>query len=548
MIRLERTIHFQHQTLGIMNNKAHPKQRKSLRQSLRELLRLRSSRPSARAIDSVGSGILRRADPPAAYLPQFSSVSHFSASDASRFQLGNNTSQTSRKHVTKVPTREGHAHPTETHPLLPATSLSQFSLNEAYIQHGSVPRHSVYQNVINANISTVSRQASLSTIKTSQLRPSESTLRLRESRSALTADPALEDDFRVIGISNTSRLPAAESFLHSKSPSLVEPTFTQRKATRDQKQSPLTLVEHFRSFCVLDTATIGCPVTATSSDLRYIFQIGEQFFLNNQQCQGTSMDIVTGSDALGNPVTHLVLFSPLIAPSSGRSRFIFASLVDVTKFIEETASMPELDTISEESAIEIVVTPPTYSSSAWPLLDHELSTEELLGGCCISDVKANSKPVDSDIWLDLAASEKRPRVRQGWHYDNPSTTPSSRSTRSDISNVDDVLDQFVADLQNLYSDFFLLGKSPLDQDVYEICNVSPRVFASREYVDGHLSHTPREIIETLSVRLSGSDAFSLPVTWGTPGEAKQLYCCPVFGQSNLTWICFLVNSDLPRLW
>ena len=259
------------------------------------------------------------------------------------------------------------------------------------------------------------------------------------------------------------------------------------------------------------------------------------------------MDIVTGSDALGNPITHLVLFSPLIAPSSGRSRFMFASLVDVTKFIEDAALMPELDTISEESVVDNIATPPTYSSPAWPPLNHELSADDLLGGCCISDVTPCSKATESDIWLDLAASERRPVTQDLWHHDSPSTMPSSRSTCSNIS-VDDVLDQFVADLQNLYSDFFLLGKSPLDQDVYEICNVSPRVFASKDYVEGHLSGTDRDTIETLSVKLADSDPFTLRVVWGTLGVVKQLYCCPVFGQSELIWICFLVDSDLPGLW
>ena len=531
----------------MMNNRPHPKQRKSLRQSLRELLRLKPNPSTVTAISSVGSGILRRADPSVAHLPQFSSTSLIPGFSASGLESSNKTTNPTRDHVQVLPPRRGHGHLKEVHPLLPATSLSQFNLHEAYIQHGSVPRYSVYQNVTNANVSTVSRQASLSTIHTSQLRPSVSTLRLRESRSALTACQPSEDDFRVTKNSITTRLPAALTFPQDKSSYLTEPTFAQRNVTRDQKPSPLTLVEHFRSFCVLDTATIGCPVTATSSELRYIFQIGEQFFLNNQECEGTSMDIVTGSDALGNPITHLVLFSPLIAPSSGRSRFMFASLVDVTKFIEDAALMPELDTISEESVVDNIATPPTYSSPAWPALNHELSADDLLGGCCMSDVTPYSKAMESDIWLDLAASERRPVTRKSWHHDSPATMPSSRSTCSNIS-VDDVLDQFVADLQNLYSNFFMLGKSPLGQDVYEICNVSPRVFASKEYVEGHLSHTRRDTVETLSVKLADSDPFTLRVVWGTPGVVKQLYCCPVFGQSDLIWICFLVDSYIPGLW
>ena len=305
----------------------------------------------------------------------------------------------------------------------------------------------------------------------------------------------------------------------------------------------------------------GCPVTATSSELSYIFQIGEEFFLNNQEAKGASMDIVSGTDAAGNSVTHLVLFSPLVAPSSGRSRFMIACLVDVTEFIHETATLPELDTISEEGSIVslagAVATPALQSSPAWTTLNHELSVDDLLGGCCISDNNPSRTVKDSvqdDIWLDLAFSEgksmttnRRSNSRGGQSMHAPPTA-SSRSSRSSVSSVDDVLDAFVTSLQNLYSEFFLLGKSPLDDNCYEVCNVSPKVYEAKEYVDGHLSRTPRLTIERLSANLTLDSPFNMSVNWGTRGEPKQLYCSPLYGQRSVTWVCFLVEPEIPLLW
>jgi hypothetical protein len=318
-------------------------------------------------------------------------------------------------------------------------------------------------------------------------------------------------------------------------------------------------IKHFSSFCVLDAWAPGCPVTATSEDLRYIFDVGEQFFLHNQECDGTSLDIVTGYDAAGNEVTHLVLFSPLVSPSSGRSRFMLAALIDVTTFLLDTASFPDLETISEDSVEdEDLATPGIESNTfdpAWPA-SYELSAENLLGGCFVEDAMGDDrflKPksndladvrLSDDIWLNLATEEKKTRRRKEGGSSRASTSAASATS----SAVDDILNEFMSNLQQLYSEFFLLAKSPLDDNVYEICNVSPSVNASKDYINGHLSLTPPSTIAMLSQSLAGDSAFRMAVRWGSKGQERQLYCIPLFGQSSVTWICVLVDVGMPLLW
>jgi len=106
----------------------------------------------------------------------------------------------------------------------------------------------------------------------------------------------------------------------------------------------------------------------------------------------------------------------------------------------------------------------------------------------------------------------------------------------------------MSELQQLYSDFFLLAKSPLDAGFYEICNVSPPVYVTKDYVHGHLSRSTRDTLTQLSELLGGNSAFDMHVRWGITGEVKQLYCIPLFGQRDLTWVCMLVDVKLGLLW
>jgi hypothetical protein len=274
------------------------------------------------------------------------------------------------------------------------------------------------------------------------------------------------------------------------------------------------------------------------------------------------MDIVTGQDAAGDPITHLVLFTPLIIPSSGRSRFMLACLVDVTKFINDTASLPEFDQELESSIIESELQTPPQDRNVrdWHGASYKLSADDLLGGCLLPDDRetvlrssTNYGELPDDIWLHLANEEKSRRsTPRNTSRSTPKINHPPRSNASQASTtsstVDDALDGFMSGLQDLYAEFFLLGKSPLDDTCFEICNVSPLLYQSKEYINGHLSRTDRLRMAELSAALAQGSPFNMLVKWGSQGIDKRLYCSPMYTANSITWICFLVDHQMPLLW
>ncbi|ETN46853.1 uncharacterized protein HMPREF1541_01042 [Cyphellophora europaea CBS 101466] len=554
------------------------KPRKTLRQALRDLLRRTKDTPTNNGHYSspVGSGILRKAPSIVPQIPSFSTVSVFSDFSTVEDNVVYTPSSWSETPAALAPP----ANTSSDRRLLPAKSMSQISLSTDYLDPGG-PQQVLYESVPSAYRVGASRQASLASITTASavsLRPqsSVSTLRIRKSASSLAprdqpsilAPPSIQprpstlrttpslkrSSRREPGTSrNRDRLSASGSALQAPSAPPARPTVDLKR-----RRTPLSLVEHFKCFVVLDTARQGCPVSGTSADLRYIFDIGENFVLNNQECEGNSMDIVSGLDAAGNEVLHLVLFTPLIVPSSGRHRFMLVSLIDVTDFVAESANqIPELDTISEEASFtDEIATPSAQSSPHWSTLSYKLSADDLLSGCSLQedddDFAQSSKRADEDIWLALAATEggfrpNRPRVHGSSRSSQAS--PARSSVPSHASTTDDILDDFMSQLQELYSDFFLLGRSPLADDALEICNISPRVYQSRsDWMEGHLSHTAPVVIEQLSMKLGGVEPFTMRVRWGTRGLPKQLYCSPLYAGHSITWICYLVDELMPLLW
>ncbi|OAP56073.1 hypothetical protein AYL99_09252 [Fonsecaea erecta] len=534
--------------------------RRSLRQGLKDVfLRTlrRSSEPQAETL-SLGSGILRRAESSGSFFPSTTTFSSFIELPVSRSSLEGYTISRaipnrfqSTTHVSprKSPGRQS---------LLPATSLSQFNLHQSYLHPSTGPQRAVHDAMASPLLSVASRQASMASFSTLSTVSSASTLRIQESRDVLAPPRVGASSYRNPQAPASKRQTKHVSWLHS-------PTASSVSMADSAKQSDdpigLRLVEHFKSFCILDTAVAGLPVIATSKELRYIFEVGEHFFLNNRECEGASMDIVTGQDAAGDPVTHLVLFTPLIIPSSGRSRFMLACLIDVTQFINDTASLPELDHEHDTSTIESEVQTPVQDRKdlSWTGRSYKLSAEDLLGGCMLpGDREKAMRPPEKDepsedIWLNLANEE---RSRRSSKRNASSSTPkinqvarsNASHTSTASSTVDEVLDEFMGDLQELYSDFFLLGKSPLDDTCFEICNVSPLLYSTREYINGHLSHTGAQQMAELSVSLAGDTPFNMHVKWGPQGLDKRMYCSPMYSANSITWICFLVDYRMPLMW
>lgn len=444
-------------------------------------------------------------------------------------------------------------------------SLTSSTCFDQHVTPDSIHFQSPLTQLANAyDVSSVYRygtslQASLATLRSSMR--SASTLRLQRSTQDLSnvpESPPAPKAKRFISI--TSAAPAAvvnsgesaseyrdiESIAseldRDNAALLSESKIACRNGHATELDAQISSIDHFSSFCVLDTASSACPVTATSEDLRHVFEIGEDFCSDTAGIDGASMDTVTGQDADGNVVVHLVIYNRLINPNSGRSRFVLASFLDITTFITGTASLPDLETISEESVVEEELnTPPRTFAYRSPR--YELPMESFLEDHHASQQVPHTplRPKESDIWLDIASEETR-RTRS---MRSTPSTPRSRSsvTARSTKSMADILDDFLASLQGIYSDFFLLGKSPLDENSYEICNVSSKLYDSREYIDGHLSHTSASDRAQLEQRLTQGQSFRMRVRWGMAGDEKQLYCVPLFGRSNVTWVCFLVEED-----
>ena len=543
---------------------AKPRQpgRKSLKQSLKDIFLRRRARSNSYARDTVGSGILRRADPSEFQLSSVTTFSSFPdgsdcASSCNDFTVANSIPD----RFTTLP-YTGYQESQTRESFLPVTSLSHIDLHHAYLQRSIVPRYSTQKITFPSYTSVISQEASISTLSSISF---ASTLKLQQSRERIenaergqsSSGDSLRDHVAAV-----RRQPAQVSWLQSpsvSSASVIEDSTSSGTKARIRQEidtvSAITQVEHFKSFCVLDTALPGCPVVATSWELRYALDIGEPFFLNSCECEGASMDVVTGQDAAGEPVTHLVLFSPLVIPSSGRSRFLLASLIDVTGFIQDAASLRELGTSPLSSLSDHDLRTMLHDSPPNIRLPttYKLSAEDLLGGCLLPEDRDPYQIAPDDIWLNLALEEKskssttsRSTPRSTPRVDKKTKKTSPSFSTSNV--VDEVLEDFMNGLRELYSDFFLLGKSPLDDTVYEICNVSPKVFAAKDYIHGHLSLTEEQTIMDLSKRLAKDDPFDINVRWGSEGVDKLLYCSPLYGQNSHTWICFLVDDRVPHLW
>ena len=549
-----------------MAAKARPPPRKSLKQSLKDVFLRRLRKSPAISIETVGSGILRKADPSQTTLSSPSFVSLFPDSQVG---LDKYTISSSIPNRFATPTRKATVNSRDRQSLLPATSLSQFNLHSAYLQQSSVPHRAIHEVTSPTFTSVVSREASIATLSAISS-ASTSTLRLQESRQTL-----LSRNTSKRSVAPSSMVNADTSWARRNHVSWLQSPTTSSVSISDKASTTgdhfhtddpdgVRQVEHFKSFCILDTLVPGCPVVATSQELRYIFEIGEHFFLNSCECEGASMDIVTGQDAAGDPVTHLVLFTPLVIPSSGRSRFMLASLIDVTRFIHDAASLPDLEKVASDcSTVESDLRTPLHDRgpSNWNSARYKLSAEDLLGGCVLPEdreVLSLKRPTESpeDIWLNLANEERsrtssaRNTPRSAAQIKTGGTSRSSNASHASTTSsaVDEVLDEFIGGLQELYSDFFLLGKSPLDDTYYEICNVSPMIYEAKDYIHGHLSRTGQQGLVELSARLAQGSPFSLEVKWGTQGLNKRLYCSPLYGQNSITWICFLVDHRVASLW
>jgi len=480
--------------------------------------------------------------------------------------------------------------------LLPAKSLSHFNLHQAYTDHSSSPiLRPTKRELIRPAKQPIPPNPGYVTSHKPRLVSKKSTLRIQRldsvhgsvsnvgSVASCPTDQSTSVIRRTKGSGNLRKCATGEPFVAN--PSLLTPIVEDNCSAGSSisQEDSSHLVKHFASFCIIDIAASGCPVSAVSEDLRYLYDIKDRFVLNAQECAELSMDLSVGRDPDGNEVTHLLLFSPLVVPATSKSRFMLVSAIDVSGYVRYAASLdtspePEEPSISSESFSE---RSNPSSSRSWLDDRTDQLADELLHGCSIKEIPARnltsrrrtvprsepqpSKHDSEDIWTAIAREEgllvpQTSTPSRSTDYfpssrDQPpaqkqraaATSPTAPPPSLDYAD-EKVLGRFIESLQELYSQYFLLACSPQNGDFYEIAYVSPAVYASGEYVSGHLSHTPFHRLRGFAAHLAAGRRFRAMIRWGDGGVQKQLFCVPLMGgqqQQPAPWICVLVDREMP---
>ncbi|OJD22811.1 hypothetical protein ACJ73_05840 [Blastomyces percursus] len=246
-------------------------------------------------------------------------------------------------------------------------------------------------------------------------------------------------------------------------------------------------LDHFNSFLIVRPTAQGDRVLYASEFL----WAGEDFeneehFLHHKRALDQTNDIVTEITDDGNERVHLMLFGGL--PSTGGcSGLVLGSLINVTHFLDALTY----------SDLEIDV-----------LIRHINSTSP-------QDVGTENMP------------------------ENPSET-------SDVMRQ--LVNHVAKSILALYKDYFILSQSANAPGFYEISHVSPNLYVDGEYMTGHLSHTPQDVITRISQIMGQGKRFFLEVKWGRHGRAKRLYCIPMLTMGRRLWLCMLVDLIHPILW
>jgi hypothetical protein len=356
------------------------------------------------------------------------------------------------------------------------------------------------------------------------------------------------------------------------------------------RDDSLRLVKHFASLCVIDILAPGCPVSAVSDDLRYVYDVKDRFVLNAQEMSQLSMDLSIGRDAQGNEVTYVLLFSHLISLDTDKNRFILVSAIDVSGYVRYAASDDQISESSQQSSAPDSFSDQSEASGAsstslWLNEQTGRLADALLQGCSIDDRPCSATTTSreqvsdmttgpdsnysdlsdcsDDIWTSIAKEESL-KARSGSNKCNPARQVSYKAgkqqevkppdplpseSQSRVNYADEkVLGRFVESLQDLYSQYFLLACSPVDDEFYEIRYVSPAVHASGEYILDHLSHTSTDLMNDFRAHLALEERFRAMIRWGSEGRWKQLYCLPLIGPQPAPWMCFLVDKGVHIHW
>jgi hypothetical protein len=475
------------------------------------------------------------------------------------------------------------------HTLLPARSLSHFNLHEVYSDETQQPilrarrlkrsptrglfREPTTGIVQSSKAVLVHKKSSL-LIRKQSLQASISNASLAESVASERSASTIRRSKRSINL----RKSAESQPLAQNAPRLTPiPEHSGSSASKTRQRDSFHLVRHFASFCIIDISAPGCPVSAVSEDLEYIYDIKDRFVLNAQKFSKLSMDLSVGRDPDGNEVTYVLLYSPLISPETMKSHFIMVSAIDVSGYVHYAASVDSsLESMEQSrrsnSPLERSTPMRQPSSRSWLDERTDLLADELLHGCSVTIAPAclversykvlrraqpGSLQLDSeDIWTTIAREEglicrtaSAGSMPDAMPSRSQKQVPASVKSTSTLDYGDEkVLDTFIKSLQVLYSQYFLLACTPLNDQFYEICYVSPAVYASGEWISGHLSHTPFNLMHEFGAHLAAGKRFRTTLRWGNQGVQKQLFCVPLIGHQPASWICMLVDKKTLIRW
>jgi hypothetical protein len=582
--------------------------RRTLAQALKRLFKSMSAKSGDKSLN-VPVEIIRRDVSRISYLPPISRVSLFPNFDTAEIDF---ESLNARVPSPSVSVQAG-AGITNHGRLLPAKSLSYFNLHEVYSEQSDLS-HLLYPPGGMARSRQVMADATTGRVPSHKpvLVSKKSTLQIRRPdvenpsnrpvsqvaevvtrrSSSLRRKTSGVSDLRKCAkegsLATDTRLTTIAESTHSTITTTTSESTESTRSTINRKSST-SLVRHFASFCVIDVLAPGCPISAVSEDLRYLYDVKDRFVLNAQECTELSMDLSIGRDANGNEVTYLMLFSPLVVPGTSTARFMLVSAIDVSGYVRYAASLesvPEqrggVGALEKEQQVESLAPSWERSTSVFHQdRTYELLADDLLGGCSIQDTAPSAPKTTKhglhgrgytrrnapaeDVWVTIAREEglasrnaltRSDAIRHASAPFKPAADREPRQTaapptksEATLNCADEtVLGEFIEDLQVLYSEYFLLACSPINDQFYEICYVSPSVYASGEYVTGHLTHMSPSKIARFGAHLAEGHRFKTLVRWGNQGLEKQLFCIPLIGQQPVPWLCMIVDKDTPIQW
>lgn len=326
----------------------------------------------------------------------------------------------------------------------------------------------------------------------------------------------------------------------SRSPADVSPP---QKSLAHNARTPFAEItsliyalEHFTFFCLLDPSSPDEPFTCASNFPWSSTQLQEKlktFCVDALREGGKVCDIIADASSDGPEKSYLALVDNFHTVTPESHDYSLACVVDVTSFIN--AATPECHMHESQTVNEAGIRHDYHKTKERPMVPIVSSDRDKLAAAVRNDGEARRR-------ISVARRERRSlRLK---HY-------LARNTREDPTS-NDLVDRTTAEFTNrfleFYSNCFMLSRSPSDDEYYEMTHVSDNIYRRKEHIDGHLTHSSREVFRQVRKALGRDERFTIRVRWGHEPIEKRLYCVPLIDPETQGWICLLVDSDVPLLW